>query len=101
MNNINPENTPATISSNNTPRGFFIFVSIKEIGYFDTYPQDSHNNGVVNNQRSGDPGGHDGNKGHNSPFFNGAWSVYPYFQSRNIIISDINLGLFIVRKSTN
>ena len=51
-------------------------------------------------KESGDPGGHDGNKGHNSPFFNGAWSVYPYFQSRNIIISDINLGLFIVRKST-
>ena len=73
---------------------------MKEIGYFDTHPHDSHNNGIVNNQRSGDPGGHDGNKGHNSPFFNGAWSVYPYFQSRNIIISDINLGLFIVRKST-
>jgi hypothetical protein len=75
--------------------------SIQEIGYFDTYPHDSHSNGVANNQRLGDPGGHDGNKGHNSPFFNGAWSVYPYFQSRNIIISDINLGLFIVRKSTN
>lgn len=31
--------------------------------------------------------------------FNGAWSVYPYFASGNIIISDIEGGLFIVRKS--
>ena len=75
--------------------------SIREIGYFDTHPHESQENGIVNNQRSGDPGGHVGMKGSNSPFFNGAWSVYPYFQSRNIIISDINLGLFIVRKSTN
>ena len=74
--------------------------SIREVGYFDTYPLDTHDHGIVNsNNRWGDPGGHDGNKGQNSPFFNGAWSVYPYFQSRNIIISDINSGLFIVRKS--
>lgn len=31
--------------------------------------------------------------------FNGAWSVYPYFSSGNIIISDIERGLFVVRKS--
>ena len=75
--------------------------SIREVGYFDTYPLDTHDHGIVNsNNRWGDPGGHDGNKGQNSPFFNGAWSVYPYFQSRNIIISDINSGLFIVRKSS-
>ena len=74
--------------------------SIREVGYFDTYPHDTHDHGIVNsNNRWGDPGGHEGNKGQNSPFFNGAWSVYPYFQSRNIIISDINSGLFIVRKS--
>ena len=30
--------------------------------------------------------------------FNGAWSVYPYFKSENIIVSDINSGLFIVKK---
>ena len=42
--------------------------SIQEIGYFDTYPHESQENGIVNNQRSGDPGGHDGNKGNNSPF---------------------------------
>ncbi|TCP24071.1 choice-of-anchor B domain-containing protein [Tenacibaculum skagerrakense] len=46
-----------------------------EVGYFDTY--------TVNN----------------SAGFNGVWSIYPYFASGNIIISDIEQGLFIVRKS--
>lgn len=49
--------------------------STAEIGYFDTYPSS------------------------NSANFNGTWSVYPYFLSGNIIISDIEGGLFIVRKS--
>ncbi|WP_299383361.1 choice-of-anchor B family protein [uncultured Lacinutrix sp.] len=35
----------------------------------------------------------------NSANFNGVWSVYPYFASGNIIISDIEGGLFVVRKS--
>lgn len=48
--------------------------SMEEIGYFDTYPA---NNGTA---------------------FNGAWSVYPYFESGNIIINDIERGLFIVKK---
>ena len=48
---------------------------LTEIGYFDTYPT---NNGTG---------------------FNGAWSVYPYFASGNIIINDIERGLFVVRKS--
>jgi len=46
-----------------------------EIGYFDTFPAS------------------------NSASFNGAWSIYPYFASGNIIISDIERGLFVVRKS--
>lgn len=49
--------------------------SMTEIGFFDTYPA---NNGTG---------------------FNGAWSVYPYFASGNIIINDIERGLFVVRKS--
>lgn len=51
--------------------------SMTEIGYFDTHPEN------------------------NSTNFDGAWSVYPYFPSGNIIISDINKGLFIVKKSFN
>lgn len=49
--------------------------NITEIGYFDTYPQND------------------------AAAFNGAWSVYPYFSSGNIIISDIDRGFFVVRKS--
>ncbi len=49
--------------------------NISEVGFFDTHP---------------------GNDGAN---FNGAWSVYPYFTSGNIVVSDINLGLFVVKKS--
>ncbi|HHC78929.1 MAG TPA: choice-of-anchor B family protein [Flavobacteriia bacterium] len=48
---------------------------LNEVGFFDTYPEN------------------------NSANFNGVWSVYPYFESGNIAISDIDRGLFIVRKT--
>ncbi|GAB5398613.1 MAG: hypothetical protein Aureis2KO_01980 [Aureisphaera sp.] len=35
----------------------------------------------------------------NSASFDGAWSVYPYFGSGNIVISDINRGFFLVKAS--
>lgn len=50
--------------------------SMVETKYFDTFPNN------------------------NSTSFNGAWSVYPYFESGNIVISDIDRGLFIVRDSS-
>ena len=49
--------------------------TMTEIGYFDTYPSNDNAS------------------------FNGVWNVYPYFSSGNIIISDINSGFYIVRKS--
>jgi len=49
--------------------------SMNEIGYFDTYVEND------------------------SPDYNGVWSVYPYFSSGNIVISDIEKGLFVIRKS--
>ena len=48
---------------------------MEETGYFDTSPQND------------------------DPSFEGAWGVYPYFNSGNIIISDRDGGLFIIRKS--
>ena len=51
--------------------------TMSEVGFFDTYPENDNTS------------------------FNGAWNVYPYFNSGNIIISDINRGLFIIRKSSN
>ena len=49
--------------------------SLTEIGFFDTYPDNDN------------------------AAFNGVWNVYPFFTSGNIIISDIESGLFIIRKS--
>tara|TARA_B110000116_G_scaffold253363_1_gene249974 strand:- start:3129 stop:4409 length:1281 start_codon:yes stop_codon:yes gene_type:complete len=48
---------------------------IEEIGFFDTYPKN------------------------NDTAFEGAWNVYPFFESKNIIISDINSGLFIIKSN--
>jgi len=48
-----------------------------EIAYFDTYP------------------------GSDSPNFNGAWSVYPFFESGTIIVSDIERGLFVLRHNSD
>ncbi|MDX1463765.1 MAG: choice-of-anchor B family protein, partial [Marinirhabdus sp.] len=47
--------------------------NINEIAHFDSFPTD------------------------NSASFNGAWSVFPYFQSGHIIISDINSGFYLVK----
>ena len=75
--------------------------SISELGFFNTFHDHSdHDHGLpkLNTIKNQDPGGdHSGKKG-NSEAFNGAWSVYPYFKSGNILISDINSGLFVVKK---
>lgn len=47
--------------------------NITEEGYFDTYTAS------------------------NSAGFDGAWNVYPYFASGNIVISDIDSGFFLVK----
>jgi choice-of-anchor B domain-containing protein len=47
-----------------------------EVGFFDTYPV-SNNSG-----------------------FNGAWGVYPFLPSGNILVSDINSGLYIIEDQT-
>jgi choice-of-anchor B domain-containing protein len=44
-----------------------------EIGFFDTYPHD------------------------NQTHFEGAWSVYPFFKSGILIVSDMNRGLFVLQ----
>ncbi|KGL62537.1 choice-of-anchor B family protein [Polaribacter sp. Hel1_85] len=48
-----------------------------EIGFFDTYPEN------------------------NNTETNGTWNVYPFLPSGNIIVSDFNRGLFIIRKSNS
>ncbi len=49
--------------------------NISEKAFFDTYPLDDNTK------------------------FAGVWSVYPYFESGKIIISDINNGFFVIQKS--
>lgn len=46
-----------------------------EIGFFDTFPES------------------------NATTFNGVWNVYPYFESGIIVVSDIEKGLFLIKKS--
>ena len=48
---------------------------IFEVRYFDTYPENDN------------------------AAFNGVWNVYPFFGSGNIVLSDIEKGLFVIRKS--
>ena len=77
--------------------------SLTEIGYFDTYNENQTNKMSFGNQlnsKSFDPDHGDPAKGRQAEW-KGAWSVYPFFNSENIIISDINSGLFIVKKSNN
>ncbi len=50
--------------------------SMTEIGFFDTVPSGSNNSGT-----------------------SGLWSVYPYFASGNLVLSDTAGGLFVVRQS--
>lgn len=49
--------------------------NLTEIGFFDTFPASD------------------------ATSFNGAWNVYPYFNSGVIVISDIEKGLFLIKKS--
>jgi choice-of-anchor B domain-containing protein len=50
--------------------------TITEEGFFDSYPNN------------------------NNASFSGAWSVYPYFESGNIVISDINRGFLLVKSAS-
>lgn len=49
--------------------------NMNEIGFFDTHPEK------------------------NTASFEGAWNVYPFFKSGVIVISDIQRGLFLIKKS--
>ncbi|MFS4455224.1 choice-of-anchor B family protein [Maribacter sp. 2304DJ31-5] len=50
--------------------------NIGETGFFDTFPESDNTQ------------------------FDGVWSVYPYFSSGKILVSDINRGFFVIKKSS-
>lgn len=58
-------------------------MNIEEVGYFDTWPADDRTSASI-----GDPG---------------AWNVYPFFESGNLIITNFsdNGGMFVVTKNDN
>ncbi|KAI5803614.1 hypothetical protein DFH27DRAFT_481285 [Peziza echinospora] len=60
----------STVASQPTGAG------MKEVGYFDVYPEDDASPGNI---------------------FNGAWSVYPYFPSGFVVINSIERGVFSVK----
>lgn len=49
--------------------------NLTEVGFFDTFPNSD------------------------ATAFNGVWNVYPYFESEIIVISDIEKGLFLIKKA--
>lgn len=51
--------------------------SATEVGYFDIYPSSDSNQ------------------------FNGAWNVYPYYPSGNVVVSGIEQGLYVLRPNLN
>ncbi len=65
------------IDIKNIDKSDSIISTMNEVAFFDTYPKNDF------------------------PRFDGAWSVYPFFKSGTIIISDINKGLFVVKKAEN
>ena len=78
--------------------------SVNEIGFFDTFDESADsglynsNSNVKTNASACNTEDCDNPEKGEVAEFNGAWSVYPYFKSENIIVSDINSGLFIVKK---
>ena len=50
---------------------------IREVGYFDCYPEDDNVGGKAE--------------------FTGTWSVYPYFKSGNILLNSIERGIFLLK----
>lgn len=51
--------------------------NMSELGYFDSYPTN------------------------NNTGYDGAWNVYPYFRSGNIVISDLSRGFLLVKSSAS
>jgi len=57
--------------------------SIREVGFFDTYPEDDHL-----------PGG-------GNITFTGSWSNYPFFPSGFITVNTMDRGVFVVKRSNS
>ena len=63
--------------------------NIRETAFFDSYPRDD-------DERSAGPEFHPGHEGEAA--FHGAWGIYPFLPSGNILISDLERGLLILKE---
>jgi choice-of-anchor B domain-containing protein len=68
--------------------GLYIFdihdpTNVSVVGFFDTHPQNGLNNGYPTSPTT----------------YMGAWAAYPFLPSRNILVSDMQNGLFILDAS--
>ncbi len=69
---------------------------VTEKYYFDTHIEhEAHS--AIKPTIIGFDDDHDNPRKGNEDLFNGAWSVYPFFKSGNLIVSDINEGLFVLK----
>lgn len=60
-----------------------------EVGYFDIFPEDD--------LPLAHPDHEDDDVKGDARFFNGAWSVYPFFASGNVVVSGIEQGLYVLQ----
>ena len=63
--------------------------NIRETAFFDSYPEDD----VEEQAHASSHPGHGGEAA-----FRGAWGIYPFLPSGNILISDLQRGLFILKE---
>jgi len=76
------------VDLNADEQGVITVGGMEEVSFLDTYPDDD-----AFPFEDEDPA----RAGFGVPAFSGAWSNYPFFESANIVVSDIERGLFIVR----
>lgn len=69
---------------------------ISEKYFFDTYIEQESQPKISPFSTAFDDD-HDNPRKGNEPLFDGAWSVYPFYKSRTIIVSDISGGLFVLK----
>ena len=61
---------------------------IRETAFFDTHPEDDKEETRPQPMHPG----------HGAVSFNGAWGVFPFLPSGNILISDMERGLFVLKE---
>jgi len=70
---------------------------LREVAYIDTHPEDDNGQARAQTAEVGPAIRKNVEAGHADSIFEGSWSVYPYYDSGVVAISDINRGLIVVK----